>query len=154
MRKRYQNLFEEEKNTKQKNAFERYQNSSEEKKKKHVNIIVNIIRIFLRNKNKGWSSIEEIIIWHIINSCWIVQFFNDPRAIEIWYSKDNLFFLVISYQEIFWIFSNCLRMIIIPLHLTPGQFLGYWKHSLFRMVIFFYTVVIMFSYLRSTISFL
>ena len=62
MRKRYQNLFEEEKNTKQKNAFERYQNSSEEKKKKHVNIIVNIIRIFLRNKNKGWSSIEEIII--------------------------------------------------------------------------------------------
>ena len=60
---RYQNLSEEEKDKMQKKTREIYQNFSKEKKKeKNINIIVNIIKIFVRNKNKSYLSIEEIII--------------------------------------------------------------------------------------------
>ena len=61
-RKRDQNLFEEEKEKRQKRAKERYQNLSEEEEKKCVGIIVNVIRIFPRNKSTSKLIIGEIII--------------------------------------------------------------------------------------------
>ena len=53
-REKYQNVSEEEKDKMGKMARDGYQNnlSKEEKRNKSVNIIVNVIRIFLRNKNK------------------------------------------------------------------------------------------------------
>ena len=58
----YQNLSEKEKDKRWKKARERYENFAEEEKEKSINIIVNDIEIFLKIKNKGWLSIEEIII--------------------------------------------------------------------------------------------
>ena len=51
-REKYQNLSEEEKDKRQKKARERYQNLTEDEKKS-FSIIVNVIRIFLRNKNRS-----------------------------------------------------------------------------------------------------
>ena len=57
-REKYQNLSEEEKDKRGKKARDRYQNlSEEEKEKKSISIIMNIIRIFLRNKSKNKFSI-------------------------------------------------------------------------------------------------
>ena len=57
-RERHQNLSEEEKEKRQKNAQGRYENlSEEENEKKSAIIIVNVIRIFLRNKSKSKLSI-------------------------------------------------------------------------------------------------
>ena len=46
---RYQNLSEEEKNKRQKKPEKEIKISLERKKKKSVNIIVNVIKILLRN---------------------------------------------------------------------------------------------------------
>ena len=57
-RERHQNLSEEEKEKRQKNAQGRYENlSEEENEKKSAIIIVNVTRIFLRNKSKSKLSI-------------------------------------------------------------------------------------------------
>ena len=57
-RERHQNLSEEEKEKRQKNAQGRYENLSEEENEKKIAIIiVNVIRIFLRNKSKSKLSI-------------------------------------------------------------------------------------------------
>ena len=53
---RYQNLSKEEKLNRSKKARDRYQNLFEEKEKS-VSIIVNVIRIFLKNKKKRKLSI-------------------------------------------------------------------------------------------------
>ena len=52
-REYYQNLTEEEKGKRRNKARERYQNLTEEKKEKSVSIIVNVIKIFLENKNEA-----------------------------------------------------------------------------------------------------
>ena len=59
---RYQNLSEEEKEIRQKRAQDIYQNLSEEEKEKKHQYILNVIRIFLKKKQKRKLSIWEIII--------------------------------------------------------------------------------------------
>ena len=51
--KKYQNLFEEEKHKRRKKARERCQSFTEEEKEKIVDIIVNVIKFFLRNKSRS-----------------------------------------------------------------------------------------------------
>ena len=70
---RYQNLSEEEKLNRWKKARDRHQNLFEEKEKS-VSSIVNVIRIFLKNKKKRKLSIWEIIIYHIRNKFWVAFF--------------------------------------------------------------------------------
>ena len=59
---RYQNLSEEEKEKRQKKAQDIYQDHSEEEKEKKHQYILNVIRIFLKKKQKRKLNIWEIII--------------------------------------------------------------------------------------------
>ena len=86
--------YQKHKEKLQKEGRERYENlSEEEKEKKSISIIVNVIRIFLKKKSKRKLSIWEIYIYYIRDNfrldSWI--FWGGPGAIffhglvlEIW----------------------------------------------------------------------
>ena len=58
--------YQKHKENLQKEGRERYENlSEEEKEKKSISIIVNVIRIFLKKKSKRKLSIWEITIYYI-----------------------------------------------------------------------------------------
>ena len=52
-REKYQNLSEVERDIRQKKVRERYQSFTEEENEQNFSIIVNVIRIFLRNKKRS-----------------------------------------------------------------------------------------------------
>ena len=80
--KRCQNLSEEEKEKRHKKAWDRYQNLSEKDKEKSINIIVNIIRIFLKKKKE--KKVEYMKNYYLAHKkdllSWFVDFW-DPVVI-------------------------------------------------------------------------
>ena len=128
MSKNKENLWKE--------ARESYQNLSEEIKKKSANIILNVIKTFWRSKTKAFNYRRNYHLAHKkVTSVSLSEIcFDNPKTITkntlnflIGYCGNNLFFLVMLSEDIFWIlFFNCPRIVHFPLFWnrfkTSGKF--------------------------------